>query len=240
VGRPAGPRREVPAARLAAARALFDKNVRFAPWVCRKFCLQTGGRRFARLHYDEYLSHANEGMWMACLRYEPGRGTTLATYAHKCIWRRMLVHLKSQRARTKRLFRTWLGADLLLHDTGDPQAPDPARRLVRADAARLAARLMECHVGRRERTAIRMRAEGKTLKEIGERLGVSKERARQLTNRARLAAADFPTAAEETESRGRPAVRRPRRERMPQTEDLWSDDSPSAANSLRAWEDFDG
>lgn len=131
------------------------------------------------LPYKEAVQAGRRGLWRAILGYDQQRGTAFSAYAYvaimKYIWSAVQSHLRHERREVP------LGV-LALHFDG--WTPDPAwlgeQRYIRQVLHELVAQLPE-----RLRIVIVARygldgQEAQTLQAVGEQLGLTKERVRQL------------------------------------------------------------
>jgi len=132
-----------------------------------------------KLPYEEALQAGRIGLWHAIRGYDPARGTAFSTYAWVAIWRQ--VHRRGQE---------------LSRDTDIPLPEMPASRVVPDPAEEVDQQLtigvLHDLVGqlakRLRRVIVGRYGLGKhppcTLKELGEELGLSGERVRQLQQEA--------------------------------------------------------
>ena len=135
------------------------------------------------LPYEEALQAGRWGLWRAILGYDAERGTTFATYAYKAIMREVWWTVKSEQRRLEREVSVEV-LGVYCYETG----PDPAWL---KDQQEIGERLLELV----KRLAKRLEwvittyyglkgKEPQTLQTIGEQLGLSRERVRQLRNEA--------------------------------------------------------
>lgn len=135
------------------------------------------------LPYEDALQAGRRGLWRAILGYDPGRGTTFATYAYQAIMRYVWAAVKSECRRLRREVR--LGSLVVYcYQTGvDPawlrdqheidqsllalvnRLPQPLRQVIVA------------YYGLQDQ-------EPHSLRAIGKQLGLTGERVRQLRNEA--------------------------------------------------------
>lgn len=125
--------------------------------------------------------------------FDPSRGNQFSTYAVHALRRRLWQYARKEWDRLE--CERALGVQPGYGDgdgthgasdfTADPLATAPARgpspeeEAVRREAPAVVGRLL-ASLGERERRVLVMRAEGRTLAEVGEAIGTSKERVRQL------------------------------------------------------------
>lgn len=135
------------------------------------------------LPYEDALQAGRRGLWRAILGYDLGRGTTFATYAYQAIMKYVWEAVKSERRRLRREVPVGVLV-VYCYQTG----PDPAGRRDQQEIG-------ESLLGLVKRLPKRLRGvilayyglqgkEPQTLKAMGEQLGVSGERVRQLRNEA--------------------------------------------------------
>ncbi len=133
------------------------------------------------LSYEEALQAGRVGLWRAIMGYDPRRGTTFATYAYPAIMRYVWAAVKAEKRRKKRE----IGLEILVvycYRT-EPEASwegeqQEIRDSLRALVKRLPKRLrgvIQAYYGLEG-------GERKTLQAIGEEMGVTRERVRQLRN----------------------------------------------------------
>ena len=134
----------------------------------------------------EMISDGNISMIRAVEKFNYARGFKFSTYATWAIIRNFAGTVpKENRYRTR--FRT--GGEELLQTIGDERTNQQAEEAAHAQRQDQIARMME-HLDDREKQIIRYRyglgpgREPMTLKEVGNAMGVTKERIRQLQTRA--------------------------------------------------------
>lgn len=162
---------------LAIKNMLIRCNLRLVVSVARKHRRDSGG-------FFEMISDGNMTLIRAIEKFDYRRGNKFSTYA---TWALMRSYARSVPAEGKQLDRFRTGSDALLDGEMDE------RSTVREDEsrARHQQRTIESildQLNEREQEAISLRfalegqSEPLTLEQIGDRLGVSKERARQIIN----------------------------------------------------------
>ena len=176
----------------AAEQDLVDAHIRLA--------FHLVNRRYGRDHpfADDLAQEACLGLMEAARRFDPSRGLAFGTYAGW--WVRSKI---SGFMRRRKLRRKVDGAGSFDDPDGPPEPADPASALrpldilIADEAAERNVDLLQSALAGltdRERTVLLRRAGGETLRTIGEALGVSKERVRQIETaalaRAREAARD--------------------------------------------------
>jgi RNA polymerase primary sigma factor len=146
-------------------------------------------RRFANNAncFDDLLSHGLVSLMHAIEKFDYDRGYRFSTYATCAVRRDLCRHVMTQRRDSQR-YST--GAELMLNDVGaepaeSQQLTEPEWRKLNSSLARMIERLDE-----RERFIVTHRfglgdgAKRASYNRLGQRMGISKERVRQLANRA--------------------------------------------------------
>lgn len=159
---------------------LIQANTRLVMSIARKFA---DGRNA----FDDLLSQGLASLMHSVEKFDYARGYRFSTYA-TCAVRRDLYRMVMTRKRDSQRFST--GADEALSDTPDA-AHDPDEMTV-AGWNHLSRSLQEMlqHLDERERFIVTHRfgldesGTHTSYSRLGERLGISKERVRQLANRA--------------------------------------------------------
>jgi RNA polymerase sigma factor (sigma-70 family) len=159
---------------------LIQANTRLVMSIARRF----GNSQNS---FDDLLSHGLVSLMHAIEKFDYDRGYRFSTYA-TCAVRRDLCRFVMTQRRDSQRFAT--GADLLIGDVGIEPAPsqelsETEWRGLSASLARMIDRLDE-----RERFIVTHRfglgdgAKRASYNLLGKRMGISKERVRQLANRA--------------------------------------------------------
>ena len=159
---------------------LIQANTRLVMSIARRFANSANT-------FDDLLSHGLVSLMHAIEKFDYDRGYRFSTYATCAVRRDLCRHVMTQRRDSQR-FGT--GADLLLNDVGgepaeSQQLTEPEWRNLNASLVRMIERLDE-----RERFIVTHRfglgdgAKRASYNRLGERMGISKERVRQLANRA--------------------------------------------------------
>lgn len=145
-------------------------------WVVQRQWLLT-------LSYEDGLQAGRQGLWRAVLRYDPGRGASFLTYACKVIMLEVWAAVKSERRRLGREIPLPILV-LYYYQSGPNPAQLSEQQEVSQELLALVNRLPErlagiitAYYGLREQ-------EAQTLQTIGNQLGLTKERIRQLRNEA--------------------------------------------------------
>jgi RNA polymerase sigma factor (sigma-70 family) len=157
---------------------LMQQHERLVHWVVHRQWLLT-------LPYEEAVQAGRRGLYRAILGYDPKRGVRFATYACQAIMKYVWKAVKSERRRIAR--EVPLGILVLYYDQ---PGVDPAllrdRRDIRESLMALVKRLPK-RLGTIIHTYYGLKGdEPQTMQVIGERLGVTRERVRQLRNDALL------------------------------------------------------
>jgi RNA polymerase sigma factor (sigma-70 family) len=137
---------------------------------------------------DDMVSDANFGLALACLGYDPehrvdGKPIRFITFAYHCIWNELL---RGRKARQKfipvhegqRLIEIGASESIDVADTHQDQATE-----IESDVIEKLRWSIE-HLAERDQEIIRLRMEGLTLEEVGRHLNLTRERVRQLQDRA--------------------------------------------------------
>lgn len=151
---------------------LMVRHAGLVGWVVRR-------QQLFGLVYEDALQAGRCGLWHAILGYDPGRGTTFATYAYVAIMRHVWREVKSHLRRLRR--NAPLGVLVVyFYET----APDPAvlrdwdeiRQSLHELVRRLPRRLrfvVTAHYGLNGAFPM-------TYQQIGERMGLTRQRVQQL------------------------------------------------------------
>jgi len=155
---------------------LMERHEGLVRWVVQRQWLLT-------LPYEDALQAGRRGLWRAIMGYDPGRGTTFGTYAYPAIMKHVWSAVKAEQRRLRREVPIGVLA-VCCYKTG----VDPARL---RDAEEIAESLLDLvkRLPKRLRKVITayyglQGEERQTLRAIGEELGLSGERVRQLRNEA--------------------------------------------------------
>jgi RNA polymerase sigma factor (sigma-70 family) len=143
------------------------------------FIQRQGG---GKIRYEDALHAGRIGLWRALLKYDPGRGTRFSTYAWVAICRQIHQAAKEE-AEEQQVPITEMDEVLLWREDVDPEQ-EIEREEVRQALQELVNRLPDrlCQVVR-SRYELGGR-EKETLEAIGAKLGVCKERVRQMEEEA--------------------------------------------------------
>jgi RNA polymerase sigma factor (sigma-70 family) len=129
--------------------------------------------------YEEALQAGRVGLWHAIQGYDPARGTTFSTYAWVAIWRQ--VHRRGQElSRDTGVWVPEMPASWVVPDPAEEVERELTMGVLYDLVGQLPKRLGQVIVGRYglgERPPC-------TLRELGEELGLSGERVRQLQQEA--------------------------------------------------------
>ena len=131
------------------------------------------------LSYEEALQAGRIGLWRAIQGYDPQRGTAFSTYAWVAIYRQIHRRAKELKRDTAVVVPD-LPVSWVLPDPGEELEQKLCRRLLHDLVSQLPPRLRRVIVGRYglgERPPC-------TLQEMGQELGLSRERVRQLQQEA--------------------------------------------------------
>ena len=158
---------------------LISCNMRLVVSIAKRHSGQTD-------NFFELLSDGNMSLMRAVEKFDYARGNKFSTYASWAIMKNFARSIPEEKNRRER-FQT---GNEEFFDIAPDNRTDEADLLQTAEqASHKVNRLLE-YLDPREREIIRMRAgldsghEGMTLEKIGEKLGITKERVRQLNVRA--------------------------------------------------------
>ena len=135
-------------------------------------------------NFFELLSDGNLSLIRAVERFDFGRGNKFSTYASWAIIKNFSRSIPEERRRRERYVS---GSEEFFDATADTRSSEQDYLSSQEQSKRRVNRLLE-YLDPREQQIIRMRAgldnhEGMTLEEIGQELGITKERVRQLNVR---------------------------------------------------------
>ncbi len=152
-----------------------------------------------RIGEDEVKSLAFLGLVLAARGYDPtrigknGKPTAFSTYATRCVIATVLRHSRRPSLVTDAqgeekkvyLFRNNHDLTEILGETLVDESTNEAELVSEAEAARDHVNLILSHLHKRDAYVLRARKlQGLTLAQVGEKLGVSRERASQIQRRA--------------------------------------------------------
>jgi RNA polymerase sigma factor (sigma-70 family) len=157
---------------------LIGCNMRLVVSIAKRHAGQTD-------NFFELLSDGNMSLMRAVEKFDFSRGNKFSTYASWAIMKNYARSIPDEKNRRER----YLTGNDEFFDAAPDQRTDEAEVVQAAEqATHKVNRLLE-YLDPREREIIRLRAgldnsEGMTLEKIGEKLGITKERVRQLNVRA--------------------------------------------------------
>jgi RNA polymerase sigma factor (sigma-70 family) len=158
---------------------LINCNMRLVVSIAKRHAAQTD-------NFFELLSDGNVSLIRAVEKFDYSRGNKFSTYASWAIMKNFARSIPEEKHRRER----YLTGHEELFETAPDTRSDEQECLASAEqASHRVNRLLE-YLDPRERQIIRMRAglddnsSGMTLEKIGEQLGITKERVRQLNVRA--------------------------------------------------------
>jgi RNA polymerase primary sigma factor len=136
----------------------------------------------------DMLSDANFGVALACLKYDPerlfnGKPVRFITFMYYCVCHELA---KGRKAR-QNFIPTPEGQSVTQIDSpNSPDVADPHREKATEIESDIIEKLHWAveHLEDRDREIIRLRLAGETLEQIGDRLNLTRERVRQLQDRA--------------------------------------------------------
>jgi RNA polymerase sigma factor (sigma-70 family) len=157
---------------------LINCNMRLVVSIAKRHAAQTD-------NFWELLSDGNMSLIRAVEKFDFGRGNKFSTYASWAIMKNFARSIPDEKHRRERYVT---GHEELFEAAPDTRTNEQECVAVQEQAKHRVNRLLE-YLDPREREIIRMRAgldnhsEGMTLEEIGQQLGITKERVRQLNVR---------------------------------------------------------
>lgn len=158
---------------------LISANMRLVVSVAKRHSAQAD-------NFFELLSDGNMSLIRAVEKFDYFRGNKFSTYASWAIIKNFARSIPEEKTRRERYVT---GNEEVFDATQDRRSNEREILATAEQASCSVNRLLE-HLDSRERAIIRMRAglevgsEGMTLEKIGEKLGITKERVRQLNVRA--------------------------------------------------------
>jgi len=156
---------------------LIACNMRLVVSIAKRHAAQTD-------NFFELLSDGNMSLMRAVDKFDYSRGNKFSTYASWAIMKNYARSIPEEKHHRERYVT---GHDEVFEASADVRSDEAEQVQAAQQAARRVNRLLE-YLDPREREIIRMRAgldqpAGMTLEQIGERLGITKERVRQLNVR---------------------------------------------------------
>jgi RNA polymerase sigma factor (sigma-70 family) len=158
---------------------LINANMRLVVSIAKKHSGQTE-------NFFELLSDGNMSLIRAVEKFDFGRGFKFSTYASWAIMKNFARSIPEEKHRRERYVT---GTDDVFASAPDSRTDEQECLATAEQASHRVNRLLE-YLEPREREIIRLRAglddnnaKGMTLEEIGQRLGITKERVRQLNVR---------------------------------------------------------
>jgi RNA polymerase sigma factor (sigma-70 family) len=158
---------------------LINANMRLVVSIAKRHAAQTD-------NFFELLSDGNVSLIRAVEKFDYSRGNKFSTYASWAIMKNFARSIPEERHRRERYVT---GHEQVFESAPDLRSDEHEVLAVAEQASHKVNRLLE-YLDPRERQIIRMRAgledgsEGMTLEKIGDKLGITKERVRQLNVRA--------------------------------------------------------
>jgi len=158
---------------------LINCNMRLVVSIAKRHSAQTD-------NFFELLSDGNVSLIRAVEKFDYSRGNKFSTYGSWAIMKNFARSIPEEKNRRERYVT---GAEELFDSAPDNRTDEQECLASAEQASHKVNRLLE-YLDPREREIIRMRAgldtnsEGMTLEKIGEKLGITKERVRQLNVRA--------------------------------------------------------
>jgi RNA polymerase sigma factor (sigma-70 family) len=157
---------------------LINANMRLVVSIAKRHAAQTD-------NFFELLSDGNMSLIRAVEKFDFGRGNKFSTYASWAIMKNFARSIPEEKRRRERYVT---GHEEVFESAADNRSDEQECMASVEQTKHRVNRLLE-YLDPRERQIIRMRAglddhsEGMTLEEIGQQLGITKERVRQLNVR---------------------------------------------------------
>jgi len=156
---------------------LISCNMRLVVSIAKRHAGQTD-------NFFELLSDGNMSLMRAVEKFDYSRGNKFSTYASWAIMKNFARSIPEEKTRKERYVT---GRDELFDVAPDNRTDEHELLHTAEQAASRVNRLLE-HLSERDREIVRLRAgldgsEPKTLEQIGQQLGITKERVRQLNVR---------------------------------------------------------
>jgi len=158
---------------------LIRCNMRLVTSIAKRHSGQTE-------NFFELLSDGNISLMRAVEKFDYSRGNKFSTYASWAIMKNFARSIPDEKNRRER----FVTGNEDAFDAAEDKRTDEQEVIAAAEQASVKVNRLLEHLEPREREIIRMRAgldngiEGMTLEKIGEKLGITKERVRQLNVRA--------------------------------------------------------
>jgi RNA polymerase sigma factor (sigma-70 family) len=158
---------------------LINCNMRLVVSIAKRHAAQSD-------NFFELLSDGNMSLMRAVEKFDYARGNKFSTYASWAIMKNFARSIPEEKVRKERFVT---GTDEFFDIAPDTRTDEQELLSTAEQASHKVNRLLQ-YLDPREREIIRMRAgldsghEGMTLEKIGEKLGITKERVRQLNVRA--------------------------------------------------------
>ena len=135
-------------------------------------------------NFFELVSDGNMSLIRAVEKFDYARGNKFSTYASWAIMKNFARSIPDEKKRHER----FVTGNEEVFDAAEDRRTDEQEVIAAAEQASAKVNRLLEHLEPREREIIRMRSgldsDGMTLEKIGERLGITKERVRQLNVRA--------------------------------------------------------
>jgi RNA polymerase sigma factor (sigma-70 family) len=163
----------------AVKEQLISANMRLVVSIAKRHSGQTD-------NFFELLSDGNMSLIRAVEKFDYSRGNKFSTYASWAIMKNYARSIPDEKNRRERYLT---GSEDFFEQAPDTRSQEQELLASAEQATTKVNRLLD-YLEPRERAIIRMRAgldsgtEGMTLEKIGEKLGITKERVRQLNVRA--------------------------------------------------------
>lgn len=160
---------------------LAEANLRLVVSIAGKLA-------FSREEFEEFFAEGNGILLYAIDKFDYGRGYRFSTYVTHAVQRHLYRYIERRKKRAQR--EVTREPDLMINEVSADSAPDPIAEHEVAEFTAIVISKIDQTLDDREQFIVRGRfglngtGESKTFSRLGEELGLSKERVRQLLQRS--------------------------------------------------------